>query len=95
VLTTRFIFPAFQCECGNSFSRRDNLFQHMRAKGCVVWYKDGIRQREMTKYAKNRDTKNCKRGEDADDLYVEQVMADAEIAQTKRDRACKQAWSRS
>ena len=93
MLTVCFLFAAFQCECGNPFSRRDNLFQHMRAKGCVVWYKDEVRQPEMT-----RITKNSKRGEDAedvDDLHVERIMADARLAQNKRDRTCKQASSRS
>ena len=47
----------------------------------MVWYKDGIRQPEMTKEVKSRDIKSTKREEDADDLYV--------------DRTCKQAWSDS
>jgi len=92
VLTVSFVFTAFKCECRNEFSRRDNLFQHMRAKGCVVWYKDGVRQPEIV-----RGTKSSKRGEDAEDVdaQVERIMADAKVAQNKRDRACKQASSRS
>jgi len=88
VLTAGFVFTAFKCECGNTFSRRDNLFQHMRAKGCLVWYKDRVRQPEMT-----RPTKGSKRGEedDADDLHIERIMADAKVAQNKSDRAYKQA----
>lgn len=80
--------PAFECECKNKFSRRDNLFQHMRAKGCVVWYKDGVQQCEA-----EGDTNDNEDEEDADDLYVKRVMADAKIAQNKRDKASKQAWS--
>ena len=89
MLTAWITFLAFQCECGNAFSRRDNLFQHMRAKKCVVWLKDGVPQCE------GEDTKNDQDAEDADDRYIEQVMADAMVAQSKRDRASKQAWSRS
>lgn len=92
-MTASFVFTAFQCECKNAFSRRDNLFQHMRAKGCVVWYKDGVRQPEVM-----RATKSIKReeeAEDVEDLHVERIMADAKVAQNKRDRACKQALSRS
>ena len=84
------MFAAFECECRNRFSRRDNLFQHMRAKGCVVWYKDGDQQPEI-----KRTTKSSRRGDDAEELHVEQIMADAKVAQNKRDRARKQASSRS
>ncbi|KAF9648188.1 hypothetical protein BDM02DRAFT_3096939 [Thelephora ganbajun] len=76
----------FQCECKNVFSRRDNLFQHMRAKGCVVWYKNGVAQCGI-----QNDTKSSRVAEDAEDRYIERIMADAKIAQNKRDRACKQA----
>ena len=55
----------------------------------MVWLKDGVPQCE------GEDTKNDQDAEDADDRYIEQVMADAMVAQNKRDRASKQAWSRS
>ena len=80
-----FVYPAFQCECKNVFSRRDNLFQHMRAKGCVVWYKNGVRQCEPDEETQRR------MAAEAEDLLIEQIMADAKIAQNKRDRFCKQA----
>ena len=44
LLTVHFVSLAYVCECSNDFNRRDNLFQHMRAKGCAIWYKDGVRQ---------------------------------------------------
>lgn len=84
------MFPAFACECKNKFGRRDNLFQHMRAKGCVVWYKDGVRQNDPVD-----DIKSSEDAEDAEDRYVKQVIEDAQKAKDKRERAFKQAWSRS
>lgn len=57
----------------------------MRAKGCVNYYHDGILQRREKKSAKKTKTR-----EEEEDLYIERIMADAKIAQDKRDRACKQ-----
>lgn len=47
-----------------------------------MWYKDGVRQPEA-----GADTKVSNQEEDADDRYVNQVMADAKKARDKRDRA--------
>ena len=81
---------AFRCKCGTKFTRRDNLFQHMRSKGCVVWYKNGVKQCEEVK----DEAEMSKAQEEADDRYIEKVMADAAIAQRKREKAAKQARSR-
>ena len=67
------------------FSRRDNLFQHMRSKGCLAWYKDGVLQCDNSEEAKSQ------RAAEAEELLIEQIMADAKIAQNKRDKFCKQA----
>ena len=77
---------AFQCECKNEFSRRDNLFQHMRAKGCVVWYCDGKLQHPID---------GVQEAEVAEDPLVAQIMADAAAARKKRAKASKQAWARA
>lgn len=55
-----------------------------------MWYKNGVKQCE----SKDEETL-LKEQEEAEDLYIERVMADAKIAQEKRDRACKQARLRS
>lgn len=91
------MYPAFLCECGNGFSRRDNLFQHMRAKGCVIWYKDEVRQpgpnSEVRQPGPKSEVDYLKAKEDAMDRHIQRIMADAKIAQNKRDRYCKQARS--
>jgi hypothetical protein len=77
---------AFQCECKNEFSRRDNLFQHMRAKGCVLWYCDGKLQHPID---------GVQEAEVAEDPLVAQIMADAVAARKKRAKASKQASARA
>lgn len=90
------MFPAYQCECGERFNRVDYLIQHMRFMGCkVYWYNDQVWHEGLT-----RVVIGSKYGEDSEELYLEnlyikRIMADAKIAQDKRDLACKQAWPRS
>lgn len=65
------------------------MFQHMRAKGCLVWHEDGVEHRKIS------DAERVRHKEGADDRHIKQIMADAKIAQKKRDKACRQACSRS
>ena len=59
----------------------------MRARGCVVWYFNGVCQVP----GKDGGVPG-KNGGDGVDTIVARIMADAEIAQDKRSRACK--WAR-
>lgn len=87
------MFPAYECECGLRFSRRDSLSSHLQFETCTVyWHNDEIWQRGMMRVARGRG-RTCE--EDSQDRLVERIMADAKIAQDKRDMACQQAWSRS
>ena len=71
------------------------MFQHMRAKGCVRWYKNVVPQTEPEEEDEedDDDDESIEVGIDTEDLYIQQVMADAEKAQEKRNRACKPARS--
>lgn len=66
----------------------------MRAKGCVVWFMDEVQQvpdpDEPQKSEKSEKSEKKQKHEKADPS-VAQIMADAEIAQEKRDRVWKQA----
>jgi hypothetical protein len=55
-----------------------------------MWYKNGVPQGGI-----KEDVEGGKSEEGAIDLEVERIMADAKIAQNKRDRVCKSARSRS
>ena len=95
VLTDRLMHSDFRCQCSNTFSRRDNLFQHMRARGCQKWFQDGpIKSPVVNKSTK----KKCEVDTEADDYLdpiVVRIMADAKIAKAKRDEVCKQMWALS
>ncbi|KAF9781874.1 hypothetical protein BJ322DRAFT_1010803 [Thelephora terrestris] len=83
----------YRCECKNTFSRRDNLFQHMRTKGCQKWYEDVHGKSSTDGTAAGEDVE-----EDDDarvDRLVERMMNDAKIAQEKRIKACKRALAHS
>ena len=56
----------------------------------MKWFKDGVAQPEVEEAVDSATAE-----EDAVDRHVARIMADAKKAQDKRDRACKQAWSRS
>ena len=87
-------YPDYRCECKNTFSRRDNLFQHMRTKGCKEWYEDIPGKSPAVKT--NATSKMTEEEADAlVDYQVERMMRDAEIAQEKRKKACKLALARS
>jgi hypothetical protein len=58
----------------------------------VKWFKDGVPQHEVEV---KEEVDSATAEEDAVDRHVAWIMADAKKAQDKRDRACKQAWSRS
>ena len=59
----------------------------------MVWYKNGVKQCEV-KDEMEDEIEMSKAMEEAEDHYIQQIMADAAIAQKKRDRAAKQARSR-
>ena len=85
------MYPAFKCKCGSVFSRRDNLFQHMRSKGCVVWYKNGVRQGEPDEETKAKEAAEAA-AEMAkeDNRRIARIIADGKKAQ---NRFWKQAKS--
>jgi hypothetical protein len=88
-------YSDYRCECKNTFSRRDNLFQHMRTKGCKEWYEDIPGKSPAVK---TTATSKMTEEEDDDDLvdrHVEWIMRDAKIAQEKRKKACGLALARS
>jgi len=55
-----------------------------------VWYNEAVPQREL-----KDDATKAREEAKAEDRYIEQIMADAKIAQNKRDRVRKQPRSRS
>ena len=79
---------AFSCECGKKFSRRDNLFQHMRAKGCEVWYWNGHKQTRDGSVPTPKAPQSAI--DEQVDPLVERMMADAEIAKQKNEAYFRQ-----
>ena len=92
MLTGCFAYPDFCCKCGNRFSRRDNLFQHMRARGCEEWYEEGVTE---VPGGENAEDDQDFDDDDDEDPIVARIMRDAMIAQKNRENFCKQMSSRS
>ena len=79
------MYLAFECDCQKKFSRRDNLFQHMRTKGCVVWYDNGVKQTRDGGVSTSEVEQKSALEDAKDRRQLERMIADAEIAKKKQE----------